>query len=97
MTVIRHYSMMNDFIDFAIIVKDEDVPAASAAVLKGMDEFWDGNCEPYGSCVEYALFEAGIIYAIAYIPTDRYGDVIDEEEWEAWCTFLAETMNYQTI
>lgn len=89
MVALRWFSLMNEFMDFVVIVKSEDETKATNAILKGLDMFWDGQCEPYGSCVEICLEDASIQYAISFIPWDYEGDcAIDEDAWEQWCSAL---------
>lgn len=89
MKALRWFSWMNDFMDFVVIVKDEDMAEAEKAIYAGIDHFWEGDCEPYGSLVEEELQLREITYAIAYIPYDYANDcVINEESWENWISTL---------
>lgn len=98
MKALRWFSWMNNFMDFVVIVKDEDMIEAEKAIHAGIDHFWEGDCEPYGTLVEEELQLREITYAIAYIPYDYANDcILDEDAWEKWLDALAEAIPVKHI
>lgn len=83
---IRRWSEMNPWIDFTVIVQEEDEALAEYAICEAYDLYWDEEFECYGDalydCLNRRIGEDG--YTITFI--DDIGDNYDGDnpEYEEW-------------
>lgn len=94
-TGIRYFSYMNHWIDFVVMVPDDDVDRAKATIKEAMDMYWNDVFECYGDAVEWMLKENNIPYCIQYIPWDHENDC--EFEWIDWEKYLSHLSNDCTL
>ena len=92
MKAVRHFSLMNPWIDFVVVVPEGFEDQTMAVVKNAMDMFWDFEYETYGDAVECELALADIPFEIRHIPWDSKADVaIDEKDWENWVELVDRT------
>lgn len=77
----RHFSMMNPWIDFVVLVPESFKSVARTAILGAMESYWDFEYECYGDAVEDLLFQNGIPFVIFYHDSEDLSDEY-EEAWE---------------
>lgn len=70
-TGVRWYSQENEWMDCVVLAPTEYESAVINAISAGVDAFFeDENQQPYGDCIEYALYQAGIPHLL---------ELLDEE------------------
>lgn len=89
MTGIRYFSFTNLWIDYIVIVLNDDVERAKEVIQNAMDMYWDCEYECYGDAVECQLVENGIPYFIQYIPWDHENDCGLGVDWEWYLSELS--------
>lgn len=90
MTGLRYFSFMNPWIDYLVIVLNDDVSRATETIQKAMDMYWDEEYECYGDAVECQLMENKIPYFIQYIPWDHENDCELGIDWEWYLKEISE-------
>ena len=76
---LRWFSIMNEWMDCFVLVRLQDQEEAIKAIQAGIDEFWDGQCDCYGDCIEWHLADKNIPYVVEYEDQNVYAD---DEVWE---------------
>ena len=75
---LRWFSVLNEWMDFLVLVPAWAKEVATEAIYAGMSEFWDNDCLCYGDCVDDALMERGVPYFCDYLDESRY----TQDSWE---------------
>lgn len=86
MKAIHYFSLLNDFLDFLVIVTEKQADQAAELVQKALDMFWDDQYETYGDAIDGELSEAGIPFFMIAQPWDEKNDCPDKSvlDYEMW-------------
>ena len=86
MKAIHYFSLMNEFLDFLVIVSEKQADQAAELVRKALDMFWDDQYETYGDAVYGELSGAGIPFFMIGQPWNDECDCPDKSvlDYEMW-------------
>lgn len=94
--LLRHYSTLNPWIDFIVLVAPEDATVAVDCIYEGMKEFWENHDQCYGDCVERALRKYSINFEIAYHEAEESDEA--ESRWKRYIApFYKQAVGVTTI